>query len=231
MARKLYELAGADPDRRFSPFCWRIRMALAHKGLDVETVPWRFTEKDAIAFAGAERVPVLQDGDRVVHDSWDIACYLDDAYTDAPPLFGNGPARGEALVIKHWLEQAIHPLVARLIMLDVYRHLHERDRPYFRHSREARFGMSLEVFCSQSESALAALRQSLGPARETLRRQRYLCGEKPGFADYMLFGPFQWARCTSPVQLLKREDPLYDWRARMLELHGGLAGQAPGYPV
>ena len=45
----LQELAAADPDRRFSPFCWRIRMALAHKGLDVNTVAWHFADKDALA--------------------------------------------------------------------------------------------------------------------------------------------------------------------------------------
>jgi hypothetical protein len=39
---------GEDTARRFSPFCWRIRVALAHKGLTVETIPWRFTEKAAI---------------------------------------------------------------------------------------------------------------------------------------------------------------------------------------
>lgn len=33
MAITLYELAGADADRRFSPFSWRVRMALLHKGL------------------------------------------------------------------------------------------------------------------------------------------------------------------------------------------------------
>jgi hypothetical protein len=37
MARTLYDLAGADPDLRFSPYCWRTRLALAHKGLEVET--------------------------------------------------------------------------------------------------------------------------------------------------------------------------------------------------
>ena len=46
MAIELYDLAGAEPDRRFSPYCWRTRMALAHKGLEVETIPWRFTEKE-----------------------------------------------------------------------------------------------------------------------------------------------------------------------------------------
>jgi glutathione S-transferase len=45
MSMILYDLAGADPDLRFSPFCWRTRFALAHKGLPVETIPWRFTEK------------------------------------------------------------------------------------------------------------------------------------------------------------------------------------------
>ena len=41
MTFRLYDLAGADPDRRFSPYCWRTRLALAHKELPVETVPWR----------------------------------------------------------------------------------------------------------------------------------------------------------------------------------------------
>ncbi len=58
MARILYELLGAD-DRRMSPFCWRIRMALAHKGLDVEYEPCGFTEKDKFAFSGSKTVPVL----------------------------------------------------------------------------------------------------------------------------------------------------------------------------
>ena len=33
-------------------------MALAHKGLAVETVPWRFTEKDRLPQPNAGRVPV-----------------------------------------------------------------------------------------------------------------------------------------------------------------------------
>ena len=44
MARQLYERVGDDPARWFSPYCWRLRMALAHKGLVAEVVPWRFTK-------------------------------------------------------------------------------------------------------------------------------------------------------------------------------------------
>ena len=61
MAIKMYDLCGAEAERRFSPFCWRARMALAHKGLDVETVPWRFTEKDKLPTPNAGRVPVIYD--------------------------------------------------------------------------------------------------------------------------------------------------------------------------
>src|SRR5260370_13456109 len=84
----LYDLAGAEAERRFSPFCWRTKMALAHKGLEVETVPWRFTEKDKLPQPNAGRVPVIIDGDRVVHDSTVIADYLEERYPDRPPLFG-----------------------------------------------------------------------------------------------------------------------------------------------
>ena len=93
MTLRLYDLAGADPNRRFSPYCWRIRLALAHKRLPVETIPWRFTEKAEIAPSGSKTVPVLVDGDRWIADSWTIANYLEDTYPDSPSLFGGAAAR------------------------------------------------------------------------------------------------------------------------------------------
>jgi hypothetical protein len=54
---KLYDLAASEEDLRFSPNCWRIKMALEHKSLTAETVPWRFVEKEAIAFSGQKLVP------------------------------------------------------------------------------------------------------------------------------------------------------------------------------
>ena len=37
---KVWELCGADKARVFSPFCWATRLAVLHKGLECETVPW-----------------------------------------------------------------------------------------------------------------------------------------------------------------------------------------------
>src|SRR3954454_21188789 len=92
----MYDLAGADPALRFSPYCWRTKMALAHKGLAVETIPWRFTEKEALAFSGQARVPVIRDGETVVFDSWVIAEYLERTYPDRPSLFGGDMGRAHA---------------------------------------------------------------------------------------------------------------------------------------
>src|ERR1700740_2999115 len=87
MSLKLFELVGTDEQRPFSPFCWRTRMALAHKGLSAESIPWCFTEKDAIAPHNSEKVPVLIDDETSVADSWAIANYLEDTYSDRPSLF------------------------------------------------------------------------------------------------------------------------------------------------
>ena len=36
----LYVISSAQGKRYISPFCWATRMAVAHKGLPVETIPW-----------------------------------------------------------------------------------------------------------------------------------------------------------------------------------------------
>ena len=53
---KLFDLSGEEDDRKISPYCWRIRLALAHKELNFASVPWRAEEKDAIAFSGQGQV-------------------------------------------------------------------------------------------------------------------------------------------------------------------------------
>ncbi len=229
MAIKLYELTGDDDDRQFSPYCWRIRMALAHKGLSATTVPWRFTEGEALKFAGATTVPVLVDGDKSVKDSWDIALYLDAAYPDRPKLFDSPQSVALALFFKQWAERSLP--VMPVVVMDLFGHLHAKDKEYFRTSREKRFGKSLEEVGANRAAATTAFRAALEPARQVLAVQQFICGAAPGFADYILFGPFMFARSMSPVQLLETTDPVHAWRERMLDLHGGLARKSKGFPV
>ena len=228
MALLLYDLAGAETDRRFSPYCWRIRMALAHKKLPVETIPWRFTEKDAIAKSGQPRVPVLVDGDRWIADSWTIANYLEDTYPERPLLFG-GPAGRALSRLYSFLADTLVSSIFRFIALDILQRLHDKDRTYFRRSREERVGMTLEALVADRDTRVSAFRESLTPLRLTLKTQPFFGGDEPLYADYAVFGPFQWARCTSPFALLATDDPVSLWRDRLLDWFDGLARASPGY--
>lgn len=89
----LYDLVGRDSTRPFSPHCWKVAMAVAHKGLDISTVPTRFLEVPAVEGGVSKTVPVIRDGETVLADSFAIALYLDEAYPDRPTLFGVKAAR------------------------------------------------------------------------------------------------------------------------------------------
>lgn len=225
----MYDLAGVEADRRFSPFCWRARMALAHKGLAVETVPWHFTEKDKLPTPNAGRVPVIVDGDTVVHDSSAIADYLETRYPDRPSLFGGEIGRALARFVQNWTETVLQTGLIRLVVLDIWKHIGPADQQYFRESREARLGITLEEAVADRESRLPAFRASLDPLRRTVERQDFVSGEAPAYADYIVFGAFQWARSISDFALLAADDPVNAWRGRMLDLYGGLARQTRAY--
>ena len=196
---KMYDLAGADKNRRFSPYCWRIRMALAHKRLNVECMPWHFTEKDKIKFSGQERVPVLIDGSNTISDSWEIAKYLESAYPERPSLKLDN---GEVLFIKFWSETVLHPELLQLLVLDIHDNLSLEDQSYFRESREKMLGKTLEEVVANRQERLPRIQKLLTPLRSTLSKQEYLSGETPGFSDYIVFGAFQWARCVSDFSIL-----------------------------
>ena len=222
----LYDLAGADDRLRFSPYCWRVRLALAHKGLPVETRPWRMTERESIAFSGQALVPVLVDGGHCVYDSWRIACYLEDTYPQRPSLFGGASGRAHALFMDRWYEHAIRPVIPRIVLLTVHAALHERDRPHFRTTRETRFGnVPLEEAAYPPEQGRVLLAQALAPVREVLGRTPFLGGQDISYADYIVFSGIQQARVLG-LPLLLDSDPMQAWVRSMLDAHDGCARQA-----
>jgi glutathione S-transferase len=172
---------------------------------------------------------VIEDGNRVIADSWAIANYLEDAYPERPTLFGGAAARAAARFINSWADTVQNAGISTFVALDVVRHLDPRDQDYFRQSRAKRFGMALEQFCANREARVAGLRQTLEPLRMTLKSQPFLGGATPLYPDYIVFGGFQWARTISDFALLEADDPIAAWRERMLDLFDGLARKNPGY--
>lgn len=223
----LYELAAADPAIRFSPHCWKSRLALAHKGLDPKLVPWHFTEKEAIAFSGQSLVPILIDGDQTVGDSWRIALYLEKTYPDRPSLFGGESAIALARFINSWSDSTLVSALGRVLAPDIFENIRTADQDYYRTSREKRFGETLEALREKRPLFLANFREYLNPLRLILKDQPFISGAAPAYADYCPFSMFMWARNISTVELLENDDPVFAWRDRLLDAFGGLARSAP----
>jgi glutathione S-transferase len=216
----LYDLCGRE-GRRFSPYCWRAKLALAHKGVPFETRPTRFTEIPAIEGGGQKTVPVIVDGGRVVADSFAIALYLEEAYPSRPSLFGGDGGRALARFVEAWAN-ALHSQIISFVVADIHERLSDEDKVYFRESRERRFGQRLEDFQRGREQRLESFRGSLVPLRTLLDRQKFIGGDAPLFADYIVCGSLQWPRVMSPFRLLADNDPVKDWFARCLALYGGI---------
>jgi glutathione S-transferase len=171
---------------------------------------------------------IVDDGKPVV-DSWAIATYLETAYPSGPSLFGGAAGQSLAQFYNVWADTVLQAAMIRFNALDICNHLAPEDRAYFRQSREARFGMTLEEFCKDRESRLPAFAQLLEPLRQTLAMQPFLGGDAPLYPDYIIFGSFMWARSICPLRLLEPADPIDAWRERLLDAFGGMARRAPGY--
>lgn len=192
--RELFELRGANPALLFSPYCWRVRLALQHKGLPFASRPLRFTDKDELlACSGQKLVPVLRDGDTVVHDSVAIFQYLDQAYSERP-LLGDGVALERARLVEHLVFQAVRMPLLKILLPRVFAQIDPADHDYFRSSREKALGSTLEAF-ADPEAGTAQFRQAIMPLQAWLGDQAYLDGAEAGGSDYLAMGLFLWAWC------------------------------------
>lgn len=227
MTIQLYELVGRDAERPFSPHCWKTRMALAHMGLDYESVPVGFTEIPNIEGGTTKIVPLMRDGEKLIADSFDIAQYLDQVYPDRPSLFKGEGGLAMARLIERWSQQTIHPYVGSAILMDIFSSARDEDKAYFRENREARFGRKLEDVPVGREDRLDGFRKSLEPMRDMLSYQPFIGGATPLFSDYIVFGAFQFARIVSPYRLLDDDDVIARWFDRCLHLHDGAGLTVP----
>ncbi len=222
----LWELKGKG-DRCYSLFSWRTRMALKHKGLEFESHPVAMSDKAAIAFSGGKTVPIIKDGEVVVRDSWRIAEHLEDKYADRPTLFGGAIGRGVTQTFNTWVDRALVPAVMPVIVADVHERVDPADDAYFRQQFEGFLKCTLEESRARRPQALERLNRTLEPVHTALKRQPFICGTAPAYADYILFSVFQWMRVTSSQDIFNSSDPLYGWRDRILDLYDGFARNIP----
>ena len=226
----LYELDGKE-DFRFSPHVWKINMTLLHKGWtsDIERIPVKFSDKSPIEEKGFNTVPVLVDKEKWIGDSLKIAEYLENEYPERPSVFGDETAKNTTFILNKFIDYNFITSFARIIVGDIYNHIHPDDKEYFKVTREEMMGSTIEEISNTSKQRIPSLQKQLEPFRKILKENPYIAGSQPMYCDYILFGFFMWARCSSPKTLLDPTDPIREWRERMLDLYGGYARKARGY--
>jgi glutathione S-transferase len=112
----------------FSTNVERVALALAHKGLDVESVVISYEDRSPVVeVSGQGLVPVLVDDDVVVPDSVAILRYLENRWPD-PPLFPrDGARRAELDVFLDWFNE-VWKVAPNAIEEELERHEPDRDR-------------------------------------------------------------------------------------------------------
>jgi glutathione S-transferase len=90
----------------WSTNCERVGLALAHKGLGVESVVIQYSDRSLVErVSGQGLVPVIEDDGTVVADSTAILRYLEERFPDSP-LFPADPARrAEVDVFLDWFNE------------------------------------------------------------------------------------------------------------------------------
>ena len=220
---RLYDLV-LENGCTISPFVWRIKYALAHKGFAIDSVPVGFTDIKTILGGKYHQLPIIEDNGTIVPDSWAIADYLDLTYPDHRPLFATPGERVMARFFDAWLWREIFPQMFRCYVLDNYNFAKPEDRAYLRESRERMFlgGKSMEEVVAGREDRMPAIRQALDPLRTVLADTPWLAGDRPNYSDYCGLSAFLWAASINTCPPLEAGDPLFDWINRGFDLYGGI---------
>ena len=183
MALVFHERVGLN-GLRISPFSWRIRYALAHKGIDPDVIETRFADVGRIrALSGQDLVPIIEHDGKVVFDSWAIACHLEDWFPDRPSLFGGAIGRGATRLVNIWSDTVLGRALRQQIYADFIRCIDPDDRAYFRGSREAQLWHDTGTILRRSGNDVAGFPAALraagthsGRAALPRRRRPGLCG-------------------------------------------------------
>jgi maleylacetoacetate isomerase/maleylpyruvate isomerase len=153
---------------------YRVRIALALKGLDYDYIPVHLVKRehldDSYAAVSASRlVPTLQDGDALLSQSLAIVEYLDETHPQPPLLPADALGRARVRAIAQDIACEIHPLnnlrVLRYLTHDLKLSEDDKNR-WYRH---------------WVESGLESVERQL-----VAQPARYCHGDTPTLADLTL---------------------------------------------
>ena len=223
MTIQFYELAAENTDIKFSPFAWRTRMALQHKGVEYESIAWQFRDRNSTDHKTA---PTIYDNGKMVTDSWEIAKYLDEKYPDSPTLMKGAEGEAHAQLVSAICNNHVFSRCAAMAIYRVSQIIDPESAEYFIQSREAKFGMKLsDINQDDVNAAKENLVKGLGVFEATLAFSDYLGGDKPTYADYMLFGVLKWVDVVA-YRPVAEDSNVGKWFDRISALYDDHAAKA-----
>uniref|UniRef100_A0A093VSS0 Beta-etherase n=1 Tax=Talaromyces marneffei PM1 TaxID=1077442 RepID=A0A093VSS0_TALMA len=206
----LYDLA-CIKDACFSPTVWRIRLMLNYKRIPYKTIFLEFPDieptlkepgltpgKTTTGSQSKYTVPAIKHvpTNRCIMDSLVIAQFLESIYSEPPvPLTSE---LGRQIQVKS--RSILGKTLSDSIMPREIYILSPRAQEYFRRTREASIGRSLEDVLdpTKEEQDWLAIDPELRAIGELMRTNKdegpFILGAKPTYADFFIAGTLQCAR-------------------------------------
>jgi glutathione S-transferase len=189
MSLKLYHFQSC-------PYCEKVRFAMRRLDLRYESVEIDPADRTAVkAVSGQEKVPVLVDGETVVHDSTRILRYLVRTYGGGRLLPDDPRSRGLAWVIEEYADEVLGPLLRR-----ASRGVDEEEKPL-------------------GEAGRAAMKAELAHHYEALEQllggEDYALGGRLTLADVALYAFFSRLELYSPRGIPPEYARIKAWHGRM----------------
>ena len=201
-----------------SPFCRKIRLVLAEKGIEVELVeeaPWE-KRMDYLRQNPSGKVPMLKIDGRTLAESSAIFEYLEEVYPD-PPLLPDTPAeRAEARRLHAWFDDKFHQEVTvNLLYERVYKRLSRTGHP---ESGRIKLGSR-------------NIKYHLDYIGWLMEGRRWLAGDKLSIADFAAAAQLSSLDYVGDVDW-SRSQSLKDWYAKVKSrpaFRSLLADLVPGF--
>jgi glutathione S-transferase len=159
-----------------STYCWRVLLALKHKGLEYRSHPLKFDQQEhqapqMLAMNPRGRLPVLRDGDYVVFESVAILYFLDRKYPE-PPLFGRSAEEGGVIMRVVCEYQAYaEPSLMQLV-------------EHFLYPRDPRLDAGLAEVMSEAMHRVASEARTI---ERRLAQSEWVVGESISAADMVIY--------------------------------------------
>lgn len=218
---------------RASPYCAKVKKLLQYKKLPFTLVEVSFLRREQPRrLSGQGRVPVIDDGGKVVNDSTAIALYLEEAYPDPPALPADGAARARVLLIEDWADEAFADQAIPFKLLTpgnaerlVAESIELQGRPALLAALQPLGPLVLRTYARRRRSrgrSLAQIARDFGRDLDVLEQALtpgpWLADERPSLADFAVYGFLGTMEGLAGMEEITRRPRLGEWYARVKAL-------------